>query len=359
MLEVMSLCAQAGDFRLDGIDLRVAKGECHAVLGPSGSGKSTLLNALLGVLPVTSGQVRLAGEDITHLPIERRQLGYVPQRLGLFPHLSVEDNLIYSARARRLPEAEYRPLLHRLVEITGIGPLMTRRIATLSGGERQRVALVRALAANPRLVLLDEPFTALNESLRRELWWLLLDLRRERGLSVLLITHDLTEAFFLADHITVLIDGRQEQSGAKRAVFRRPASLAVARFLGLKNLFPATVVASGDGCIQADCPSLGLAFRLAGEAPPGTPIFVGLRPEDVALRDADHPPRANERVVRGTVRLIDLGAESVVHLETGAGGPVIELAAFWRTVHRFGLTDGQSGVTVALPETEMFWVKAS
>lgn len=359
MLEVIGLQAQAGGFRLGPVDLHIGEGECHAVLGPSGSGKSTLLHAVLGTLPVASGQTRLAGEYITPLPVERRRLGYVPQQLGLFPHLRVRDNLRYSARARRVPEAEYRPLLDRLVEITGISALLDRRIATLSGGERQRVALVRALAANPRLVLLDEPFAALNESLRRELWWLVKDLQRERGLTVMLVTHDLTEAYFLADQITVLIAGRQEQSGDKRAVYRRPASLAVARFLGLKNLFPATVSASAEGSIAADCAALGVAFRLPGEAPAGTPILVGLRPEDVALRDAEHPPRANEQVVRGTARLIDLGAGAVIHLAPEAGGPPIELTASWRTLHRFGLGDGQTGVTVALPEPEMFWVRAS
>lgn len=359
MLEIESLTARAGGFRLEGVSLQIGAGQCHAVLGPSGSGKSTLLHAVLGTLPVSSGRARLAGEDITALPVERRHLGYVPQQLGLFPHLSVRDNVRYSARARRVPEGEYRPLLDRLVEITGIGALLDRRISTLSGGERQRVALVRALAANPRLVLLDEPFTALNESLRRELWWLVKDLQRERGLTVMLVTHDLTEAYFLADRVTVLIDGRQEQSGDKRAVFRRPASLAVARFLGLKNLFPATVAASLQGHITADCPALGVSFRLPGEAPAGTAILVGLRPEDVALRDVAHPPRENEWVVRGTVRVIDLGAEAVVHLETAPGGPVIELAAPWRTLQRFGLKDGQADVMVALSEHDLFWVRAS
>lgn len=358
MLEIERLTAQAGGFRLQDVSLTIEQGECHAVLGPSGSGKSTLLNTVLGILPVTSGSVRLGNEDITRLPVERRRLGYVPQHLGLFPHLTVRDNILYSARARRVPSSEYQSLLDRLVEITGIGALLPRRIATLSGGERQRVALVRALTANPRLVLLDEPFTALNESLRRELWWLVKELQRERGLTVLLVTHDLTEAYVLADHITVLIDGRQEQSGEKRAVFHRPASLAVARFLGLKNLFPATVVASGAGHIEAQCPSLGIVFHLAGEAPKGTPILVGLRPEDVALRDAEHPPRPGERLVQGRIRFVDLGTEASIHLHPAGGGPVIETVAPWRTIERFGLHDGQDGVSVALPEDRVFWVRA-
>lgn len=356
MLEIEALGARAGGFRLAGVSLTVEQGECHAVLGPSGSGKSTLLNAVLGTLPIVEGRVRLAGQDITHLPVERRHLGYVPQHLGLFPHLSVADNLSYSARARRVAEAEYRPLLDRLTEITGIGALLSRRIGTLSGGERQRVALVRALAANPRLVLLDEPFTALNASLRRELWALLKDLQRERGLTVMIVTHDLTEAYVLADHITVLIDGRQEQSGDKRTLFRRPASLPVAHFLGLKNLFPATVTARGEGHVEADVPGLGARVRLPGEAPVGMPIHVGIRPEDVALRDDEHPPRPGEWVVRGRARLIDLGADALLQVEPCTGGPRVELIASWRTLHRFGLAQDRTEVMIALPEAEMFWV---
>lgn len=355
MLEVTGLSAEAGDFRLERIDLRVGTGECHAVLGPSGSGKSTLLNVVLGVVSATAGQVRLASEDITHVPIEQRRLGYVPQRLGLFPHLSVQDNLLYSARARRVPPAEYRPLLDRLVEITGIGALLTRSIGTLSGGERQRVALVRALAANPRLVLLDEPFTALNESLRREMWWLVLELQRERGLSVLLITHDLAEAYFLARDITVLINGRQEQSGPKETVYRRPASLAAARFLGIKNLFPATVTQLANSEIDVDCPSLGQSFRLPGNSPVGSAIWLGLRPEEVVLRDAYHPTRLGERIITGTARLIDLGSNVIIRLEAERD-VMIELSVSWRTAKRFGLADGQAGVTVALPQAAIFWV---
>jgi ABC-type Fe3+/spermidine/putrescine transport system ATPase subunit len=158
MFELEGLGAQAGAFHLDGINLKVGEAECHAVLGPSGSGKTTLLKAILGVLPST-GWIRLGGEDISTWPIELRRLGYVPQQLGLFPHLTVRENLLYSARARRIPSQGSEPYLAKLVEATGIGDLQQRHPATLSGGERQRVALVRALASAPKLVLLDEPFT--------------------------------------------------------------------------------------------------------------------------------------------------------------------------------------------------------
>ncbi|MFN4148294.1 MAG: ABC transporter ATP-binding protein [Rhodocyclaceae bacterium] len=349
MLEIERLSARAGDFRLDGISLSVAAGECHAVLGPSGAGKSTLLGAVLGTLPVMGGRIRLAGADITHLPIERRQLGYVPQHLGLFPHLSVHDNLIYSARARGVPEAEYRPLLDRLIEITGIGALLDRRIATLSGGERQRVALVRALVANPRLVLLDEPFTALNESLRRELWWLMKDLQRERGLTVMIVTHDLAEAHFLASHITVLIDGRQEQSGDKTSVYRRPQSVAVARFLGLKNLFPARVVEAG----SVDCPALGGRLAVTGSPLPEGKAWVAIRPEHVALRQPEDAPRAGETRLSGHFEaIVDLGETALLLFRTSSG-TLLEARCGSRVLRKYGVTTGQPGL-VGLPANDLF-----
>lgn len=284
MLEVESLTVAAGNFRLRDVNLAVAQGECHAVLGPSGSGKSTLLNAVLGVLPPVSGRIRLDGADLLRVPIERRGLGYVPQQLGLFPHLTVRDNLAYSARARGVPTAEFQPLVDKLVAATGIGSLLDRRPATLSGGERQRVGLVRALASQPRLVLLDEPFTALNESLRRELWWLLRELQRERRLTVLLITHDLAEAYFLAERVTVLLDGRVIQQGEKAGVYGRPVAPEVARFLGVETLQPGRVIGVREGLATVEVGSA----RLTALASPDLPVevLVSIRGEEVILQPA-------------------------------------------------------------------------
>lgn len=349
MFEIKGLHAQAGQFRLQNIHLSVDAGECHAVLGPSGSGKSTLLHTVLGTLPVTSGSVRLGGQDITDSVIERRQLGYVPQQLGLFPHLSVADNLTYSAHARKIPRSEFQPLLDSLVEITGIGALLDRRPATLSGGERQRVALVRALAAAPRLVLLDEPFTALNESLRREMWWLVKTLQRERGLTVLLVTHDLSEAHFLAERITVLIDGHQEQSGDKAAVYRRPASEAVARFLGLKNLFPARVTEPN----AVDCPALGGRVAVQETVPGQGEVWLALRAEHVALRLPGDPPRSGEARLSGRFEaVLDLGETALLHFRADTGA-LLEVRCGSRVLRKYGLKPNGTG-TVGLPSGDLF-----
>lgn len=281
MLEVISLWVTAGNFRLQDVNLSVARGECHAVLGPSGSGKSTLLNTILGVQSVESGRIYLDGTEVTHWPIEKRGLGYVPQELGLFPHLTVRDNLAYSARARGIPPREFQPPLDQLVEVTALRSLLDRWPHTLSGGERQRVGLVRALASRPRLVLLDEPFTALNTSLRRELWFWLGKLQREVELTILLVTHDLHEAYVLADRITVLMQGRVLQQGAKAEVYARPAVAEVAQFLGVENLQPGRIEGTQDGRVSVRVGSV----RLIASAPAvvTAEVLVSIRAEDVAL----------------------------------------------------------------------------
>lgn len=281
MLEIESLTVAAGRFRLSDVSLRVEAGECHAVLGPSGSGKSTLLRAILGMVRCERGGIRIDGLDVARVPIERRGLGYVPQGLGLFPHLSVRDNLTYSARARGIPRAAFQRGLEELIAATGIGELLDRRPATLSGGERQRVGLVRALASQPRVVLLDEPFTALNESLRRELWWLMRELQRRWKLTVLLVTHDLAEAYYLADRVTVLLKGRVAQQGDKAEVYGRPSAAEVARFFGVETLVPGRIVARKEGLAVVEVGTARLtALDWEGLS---DRVLVSIRGEDVML----------------------------------------------------------------------------
>ncbi len=361
MLKVESLSAIAGGFRLRKIDLTMAESECHAVLGPSGSGKSTLLNAILGILPIQEGQIRLNGENITYEPIERRGLGYLPQQIGLFPHLTVRDNITYSARARGLSQAQFKPLMDRLIEATDIGELMERFPYTLSGGERQRVGLVRALTSQPRLVLLDEPFTSLNQSLRRELWWLMRGLQQQQRLTVLLVTHDLTEAYFLADRISILMDGRIQQAGGKITVYRQPATRDVARFLGVNNLWDGIVIGQDGTILTIDCPSLGFTTHIpAGKNPPSpqTRVTVGILAEHVVLRDVEHPPRSDEYILTGSIRLLDFGPRWLIQFHHAASGLVLELPMSRRTAEHFGLTDGQAGITVGLPNSDLFWMPA-
>lgn len=351
MLKISHLCARAGDFTLTDINLTLDTGKCHAILGPSGSGKSTLLRAILGMQPMLSGNIHLANQDITTLPVEQRLLGYVPQHLGLFPHLSVLDNLLYSARARRIPASQYQPLLKRLIETTDIRALLERRPATLSGGERQRVALVRALVPNPPLVLLDEPFTALNESLRRELWWLVKALQQEYHLTVLLVTHDLAEAHILAEDITILINGCQAQTGNKTAVYYRPNSEAVARFLGLKNLFPAQIITQ----CRVECPALGGIIHIENNTIEHGAVWLAIRAEQVALRHLHDQPHPGEIYLTGHFEaVLDFGEMALLHFRTRAGTQ-LETRCGSRVLKKFGIKPGYSGV-VGLSANDLFTI---
>jgi ABC-type Fe3+/spermidine/putrescine transport system ATPase subunit len=358
MLELSGVCARAGTFRLDDISLSVAAGESHVLLGPSGAGKSTLLEVIIGLRPLAAGQVEFSGRDLAGVPAERRGMGYLPQRLALFPHLTVRENIVYGPRSRHLPAAEYRPVVDALVEATGIGGLLDRRPDTLSGGERQRVALVRALAARPPLLLLDEPFSALNESLRHELWRLLISLRAEYDFAVLMITHDLSEGFFLGDRITLLIDGKIQKSGDKDDLWRHPTTLAVAEFLGVRNIFTGTVAAVETEAVLVDCPSLGGRLRvppLPGGPQPvtGATVSVGIRAEFVALRDADHPPKPGEFVLGGQITTVStVGTDVTLLFRPDNQGQTLEINVGRRLLRTLDIAVGQTA-TIGLPPQDL------
>lgn len=358
MLELDGISAQAGAFQLKDISLSVAEGESHVLLGPSGAGKSTLLEVIIGLRTPTRGRVEFSGRDLAGVPAEKRTMGYLPQRLDLFPHLSVRENIIYGPRSRHLRAVEYEPVVDALVEATGIGPLLDRRPDTLSGGERQRVALVRALAARPPLLLLDEPFSALNESLRHELWRLVKKLQADHGFAMLMITHDLSEGFFMGDHITVLIDGEVRQTGTRDNVWRNPADVAVAQYLGIRNIFSGTVATVEPEAVVVDCPVLGgrlLVNLLPGSPQPevGAAVSVGIRAEFVVLRNAEHPPKEGEFVLEGQFSAVTIAGTDVTLLfEADRRDVSLEIGINRRLLRRFGVKVGQP-VTVGLPRRDL------
>ena len=290
MLQIRKLSLKVGDFRLRNIDLTIREGECHALLGPSGSGKSTLVSAMLGLKKPDQGHIYLGDKIIDHWTIERRGFGYLPQNLALFPHLTVEGNLRYGIRARKLEGPESEAHLQELIDTVEIRPLLKRMPETLSGGERQRVALVRALAPRPRLLLLDEPFSALDNTLRRELWSLVHRIRNDFGTTMLLITHDLAEAYFLSPQISIIIDGGIHQYGSREEVFFHPRSREVARYLGIRNIYEATVVEAQEGRTLFELPSLNCRLESKAALPPtavGRKKILAIRPEHIELTEND------------------------------------------------------------------------
>lgn len=230
------LIAHAGAFRLGPVDLSVEGSGTVAVIGRSGAGKTTLLRALAGLTGADGGTVRCDGADVTRQPPERRGVGYVPQGLGLFPHRSVERNVRYSIELSGVPGGAARA--EEFLVRFGLGALRRRYPRELSTGEQQRVAVARALVARPRLLLWDEPLTSLDVAARDDLLEILGEVRATDRLPIVLVTHDASIAYSLADRLIVLSEGAVRYSGGTAGLLERPTDPFVARFLGYENVYP-------------------------------------------------------------------------------------------------------------------------
>ena len=266
---------------LDGIDLTVARGEFLALLGPSGSGKTTLLRSIAGLEFPDRGEILIGGRNMVAVPAQARGIGFVFQSYALFRHMSVAENIAFGLtvrpRATRPHAAEIRRRVQELLDLMGIGGLGARFPAQISGGQRQRVALARALAIEPQLLLLDEPFGALDAQVRKELRVWLRDLHDRIGLTSIFVTHDQAEALEMADRVAVLRAGRIEQIDAPAALFANPANAFVHEFLGEAVHFNCVVTNGVAHFADSALPDMPCAL------PDGRALAV-IRPHEIALR---------------------------------------------------------------------------
>ena len=276
-VEVEGLTVRYGPaVALDALDLSIAKGELFVLLGGSGSGKTTLLRALAGFVQASAGRIVLAGQDITQLPPHRRPVNTTFQSYALFPHMSVADNVGFGLRRQGVARPEIAARVAALLALVRLSDFAGRRPDALSGGQRQRVALARALAPRPRLLLLDEPLSALDRNLREQTRQELLRVQAETGATFVLVTHDQDEALAMATRIGLLHQGRLVQVGTPAEIYERPATRYVAEFMGAANILPGRVdggvlVLDGIGPVHA-----------AGPLPDG-PVHVALRPERLRI----------------------------------------------------------------------------
>ena len=262
MIEIEHLHKSFGEtIILNDINLEIAKDRITSLLGPSGSGKTTLLRIIAGLEVCDSGRVIVDGQDITNIPVSRRNMGFVFQNYALFKHLNVAENIAFGLKVRprgqRPATAEINARVNDLLDLIMLRELKFRGIDELSGGQRQRVALARALAIEPSILLLDEPFGALDAKVREELRTQLLHIQREIGITTIVVTHDQEEAMELSDHIVILNNGRIEQAGHPDEVYDSPCNPFVYDFLGHVNVIPGHVVAS---FAQPDLSSRDLIF---------------------------------------------------------------------------------------------------
>jgi sulfate/thiosulfate transport system ATP-binding protein len=303
------------------VSLDVASGELVALLGPSGSGKTTLLRIIAGLDWPDEGEIRFAGEDALSLTVGERNVGFVFQNYALFRHMTVFENVAFGLRARerrrRLGEADIRARVHKLLDLVQLGALAGRYPSQLSGGQRQRIALARALAIEPRVLLLDEPFGALDARVRKELRRWLRRLHDEIHVTSLFVTHDQEEALEVADRVVVMDNGRIEQVGTPQEVYERPATAFVHDFIGESIVIP---VAVENGSVSFHGEPTGLeAQGIAGGA---AKLFV--RPYQAALVVPERAP------FRGTVRGIHgIGPARRVEIALGQGNEptVVEVDA--------------------------------
>jgi ABC-type Fe3+/spermidine/putrescine transport system ATPase subunit len=306
-----------GTFRLEEASLELAEGEYFVLLGPPGSGKSIFLECLCGLNRVERGQILIDGVDVTNWSPRRRHIGYVPQDYALFPHLSVERNIAFGLREQGTSRKRMAERLFAAAELLGIDHLLDRAIPGLSGGERQRVALARALAIEPRVLLLDEPVSALDESTREKVCAELRNLQRRLKITILHVSHNLEEAFSVADRGGVMRGGRFQQIGPLQDLLRRPANEFVARFMRCENILDGRATGPGPG----DTTRLvvkGQTFLAPGELQDRIKFTV--RPENIRLVNAEPETENTPLAVLPVqvVRAIDRGAYVRVELE----GPV-------------------------------------
>ncbi len=293
-IAVRNLSKRFGDFAVDGVSFEVPSGQLVALLGPSGSGKSTILRIIAGLEPADSGEVELTGEDATHLPVQRRGVGFVFQHYALFRHMTIRQNVAFGLEVQRLPKDEIRRRVDELLELVQLAGYAGRYPSQLSGGQRQRVALARALAPRPKVLLLDEPFGALDSRVRDELRTWLRRLHDEVHVTSLFVTHDQQEAFEVSDQIVVLNRGQVEQMGPPQELYENPASPFVTEFLGAVNVLRVETVL-GMETIRDEAP---LPLDLPS---PDGPVLVYVRPHDLEItRQSDGRPAWFARVKRLT-----------------------------------------------------------
>jgi putative spermidine/putrescine transport system ATP-binding protein len=299
---------------LDGVSLDFPDGGFFGLLGPSGSGKTTLLRCIAGFVFPDSGTVMIAGQPVEHVPVEKREIGMMFQNYALFPNMNVAENVGFGLKVRKVASAELKRRVNEVLDLVQLVQQGDRRPHQLSGGQRQRVALARAIVTRPRVLLLDEPLSALDKALRVEMQIELKRIQREVGITTIFVTHDQEEALTLSDRIGILKDGRLVQEGTPRDLYSAPLDRFTASFLGEANFVIGSAEAAGlriaDGSILPRSP---------GKTLPGGPVTLAIRPESISLFAEVPAESAQNCLLKGRLQQIVFSGSTATCLVEALG----------------------------------------
>ena len=310
-----------------GVSYTVEPGHVLSLLGPSGCGKTTLLRMIAGLITPSAGRIAVAGRDVTGVPVHRRNIGMLFQNYALFPHLTVAQNLAFGLEMRRVPKTEIAARVREALDLVRLAGLAERLPHALSGGQQQRVGLARALIVEPTILLLDEPFGALDKKLRESMQVEMRALQQRLGITTIMVTHDQDEALTLSDRVAVMRDGLIEQFGTPREVYERPETRFVADFVGTSNFVEGAVTRRDGGywVTGAD----GLVLSLDGTPPAGPRATVALRPESIRLTSASDEaadPNPSPNRLRTTVaQVVYHGVSTHYHLARPGAEPIVAI----------------------------------
>jgi ABC-type Fe3+/spermidine/putrescine transport system ATPase subunit len=362
MIKIEGLTILFDTFEIVDLDIQIEEGGFHFLLGPTGSGKTLILESIIGLRKPRAGRIWIGGKEIQGLPPERRGISYVPQDLALFPHLKVKENILFGIRARNLDMKIYEEYVHALIDVMKIDHLLERYPAHLSGGEKKRVALLRALAPKPKLLLLDEPLSGLDPSIKVDVQHLLKSLHTSFHTTTLCVTHDFKEVYFLGDGITIFMDGKVEQIGKRDDVFLRPKSKKVAQFLGAKNLYRAKVLRNEESSQRLTLGINGLQFSIPmslyqDKVGVGKEVDLFIRPEEVMIIREGKPVKDSlkQNILEGEILdITEKGRYHLVYFQTMEGKIPFEISIPNYAFRNLNLSIGKM-VRVALRD-ESLWM---
>ena len=328
----------------DGVSFEAPTGRITSLLGPSGSGKSTVLRLIAGLEEPDAGEIRIDGVDCTREPARARGVGFAFQSYALFNHMNVRDNVAFGLKIRKTPRAEIDRRVDELLQLVQLRDYARRYPSQLSGGQRQRIALARALATQPRVLLLDEPFGALDTKVRVELREWLAEFQKTTGVTTILVTHDQEEALELSEHVVLLHEGRVVQAGSPHDVYDRPSTPFVASFLGGANVLR--------GQMKHGRVDIGaLAVDGPGGAEDGVAVQAFVRPQDIRLEKATDEPAPDVQLAK-IVRMTRIGGQVKLTVELGTGDSItVQMAK--TEVDQLGVVQGDR-VMVDLKEAKLF-----